>query len=377
MSETMTLQHIVDNRSALLAELHRRQAIVRDYVRGVARQYATGLYLFGRPGTAKTHTVRAVLEEEIRELYTYQRGHLTPMGLFELIAEHADEVIVLDDLGAVLKSDVALQILLSALEHPTSRDRSRVVKYRRQGREERAVFRGGIVCISNRELHDDELLGAFKSRVHTLNYDPTDAQLGALMLDIADRGWPAGSSNPEINPETARTVAHYLIGEMLRLACPFDLRLLVNKAFPDYQQWKDGEAESDWRDLVTASIEEHLVAVRHSEESPVSREARKEEERSIVRGDHPGSPVPGRAGPGLDCGRASRSGPFTGVWRRCGDNSRKCQTVNVTRTGITTNRSQQRIGEDQWLEEVSARSSRESWLARPSCGYLPSQVRSC
>jgi hypothetical protein len=278
-----TLNYMMDNRSGLLAELHRRQAIVRDYVRGVARQYATGLYLFGRPGTAKTHTVRAVLEQEVREIFTYQRGHITPMGLFELIASHADDVIVLDDLGAVLKSDVAVQILLSALEHPTSRDRSRVVKYRRQGREERAVFRGGIVCISNRELHDDELLGAFKSRVHTLNYDPTDAQLGALMLDLADRGWPCGSVNPEIGPDAARTVAHYLIGEMLRLSCPFDLRLLVNKAFPDYQQWKDGEAESDWRDLITASIEEHLVAVRHAEESPVSREQRKSEEHSILQ----------------------------------------------------------------------------------------------
>ncbi len=127
MIETVTLQRIIDNRGALLAELHRRQAIVRDYARGVARQYATGLYLFGRPGTAKTHTVRAVLEQEIKEIFTYQRGHLTPMGLFELVAAHADEVIVLDDLGAVLKSDVALQILLSALEHPTARDRSRVV----------------------------------------------------------------------------------------------------------------------------------------------------------------------------------------------------------------------------------------------------------
>jgi hypothetical protein len=279
----MTLQHIIDHRDALLADLNRRQAIVRDYVRGVAKQYSTGLYLFGRPGTAKTYTVRNVLDEEIREIYTYQRGHLTPMGLFELIAEQADEVIVLDDIGAILKSDVALQILLSALEHPTTRDRSRVVKYRRQGREERAVFQGGIVCISNKELHDDELLGAFKSRVHTLNYDPTDAQLGALMLDIADHGWSPGHGNPEIPPEAARAVAHFLIGELLRLACPFDLRLLVNKAFPDYQQWKDGEAESDWRDLVTASIEEHLVAVRHAGEAPISREARKEEERAIVR----------------------------------------------------------------------------------------------
>jgi hypothetical protein len=281
--EALTLQHIKENRSNYRAELQRRQAIVRDYVRGVARDYATGLYLYGRPGTAKTHTVRAVLEEEIKEIYTYQRGHLTPMGLFELLGVHRDEVIVLDDLGAILQSIVALQILLSALEHPTSRDRIRPVKYRRQGREERVDFGGGIICVSNKELQDEDMLGAFKSRVHTLNYDPSDAQLGALMLDLADRGWPSGSANPEITPEEARTVADYLIGEMLRLACPFDLRLLVNKAFPDFQQWKDGEAESDWRDLVTAGIEEHLVAVRHSEEPPVSREARKEEERAIAQ----------------------------------------------------------------------------------------------
>ena len=85
---------------------------------------------------------------------------------------------MLDDLAAILKSDVALQILLSALEHPTARDRSRVVKYRRQGAKSEPSFRGGIICISNRELHDDDMLGAFKSRVHTLNYDPSDAQLG-------------------------------------------------------------------------------------------------------------------------------------------------------------------------------------------------------
>src|SRR5438270_12603001 len=118
MHDSLTVQQIIANQAALLAELRRRQAVVRDYVRGVARQYATGLYLFGRPGTAKTHTVRAVLEQEVREIYVYQRGHLTPMGLFELIADHPDEVIVLDDLGSIFKSDVAVQLLLSALESP-------------------------------------------------------------------------------------------------------------------------------------------------------------------------------------------------------------------------------------------------------------------
>ncbi len=285
MIETVPLQHIIDNRGSLLADLHRRQAIVRDYVRGVAQQYATGLYLFGRPGTAKTHTVRLTLEKDIREIYVYQRGHLTPVGLFELIAEHPDEVIVLDDLVTIFRSDIALQILLSALEHPSpgDRTRTRVVKYRRKGEEVRVPFRGGIICISNRELHDDELLGAFKSRVHTLNYDPSDAQLGALMLDLAER-----DSLPVL-PEEALEVARFVIEAMLRQGCRFDLRLFINKAIPDYVQWKDDETESDWRDLVIASIEEHLVAVRHSFERP-SRADRKDEEHALIRQiekDHP------------------------------------------------------------------------------------------
>jgi hypothetical protein len=285
VTKNLTLQHILDNQPALLTELRGRQAIVRDYIRGVAHQYATGVYLFGRPGTAKTHTVKSVLEEEIREIYVYQRGHLTPVGLFQLIGEHPDEVIVLDDLVTIFRSDVALQILLSALEHPPpgDRTRTRVVKYRRKDEEVRAPFRGGIICISNRELHDDDLLGAFKSRVHTLNYDPPDAQLGALMLDLAERGCLP------VPPAEAGEVARFVIEGMLRQGCRFDLRLFINKAIPDYIQWKDDETESDWRDLVTASIEEHLVSVRHAGERP-SRADRKEEEHALIRQiekDHP------------------------------------------------------------------------------------------
>src|SRR5581483_11721154 len=134
-------------------------------------------------------------------------------------------------------------------------DRVRTVKYRRQGREERAAFRGGIVCISNRGLHDDELLGAFKSRVHVLNYDPADAQLGALMLGLAEMGWPA--DRPTVPAAACQEVARFVIGEMLRLGCRFDLRLFFDKALPLYQQWKDDETESDWRDLVSAGVEEH------------------------------------------------------------------------------------------------------------------------
>jgi hypothetical protein len=61
----LTVKKIKRNCGVLLDDLRHRQGVLRDYVRGVARQYATGLYLYGRPGTAKTHTVRAVLDDEI------------------------------------------------------------------------------------------------------------------------------------------------------------------------------------------------------------------------------------------------------------------------------------------------------------------------
>src|SRR5581483_10037967 len=117
-------------------------------------------------------------------------------------------------------------------EHPKEGARGRIVKYRRQGREERVSFRGGIICISNIELHDDALLDAFKSRVHTLNYNPSDAQLGALMFDIAVRGWPA--KRPSVTQDECATVCRFLIGELLRHGCRFDLRLFVDRALPTY-----------------------------------------------------------------------------------------------------------------------------------------------
>ncbi len=189
-------------------------------------------------------------------------------------------MIVLDDLVTIFKSDVALQVLLAALEHPTSSNRGRLVKYRKQRSERQVVFRGGIICVSNRQLHDDEMLEALKSRVHTLHYNPADRELGALILDIAQRG---GNAGPEgIAPEQATTVAHHVIKEMLRLGCQFDVRLFTDKALHFYQQWLDQETETHWHDLVTVAVQEYLVTECRSDEQP-SRAARMDRLREIVR----------------------------------------------------------------------------------------------
>jgi len=117
-----------------LQELQQRLAVVRDRVRGVARRHYTGFYLFGRPGTSKTYTVRTTLDE-LNFAYEYHLGHLTPMGLFDLLAEQHDRVLVLDDVSEILTNRIALQVLLAALGNQPHATGTRIVKYRRQGRD--------------------------------------------------------------------------------------------------------------------------------------------------------------------------------------------------------------------------------------------------
>src|SRR5262245_42932210 len=84
----------------------------------------------------------------------------------------------------------------------------------------------------------------------TLGYgEPSDAELGALMLGRAEMGWP--EERPTITASECKEVARFVITELLRRGRRFDLRLFFDKALPDYQQWKDGESECHWRDLVS------------------------------------------------------------------------------------------------------------------------------
>jgi hypothetical protein len=143
-------------------ELERQLGVVRDRVRGVASHGLPGFYLYGRAGTSKTYTVRTTLASLNCE-YVYHAGHLTPIGLFELLEENPTKVIVLDDVASIFDQPKALSILLAALGKQP--DGSRIVKYKRQGRTIRVAFSGGIIAISNLELHGNAVVDALRSRV--------------------------------------------------------------------------------------------------------------------------------------------------------------------------------------------------------------------
>jgi hypothetical protein len=59
----------------------RRLQVIRDRVAQVAKGFAAGLYLYGRPGISKTHTVIETLFQTVGVgKFTHDKGHLTPIG---------------------------------------------------------------------------------------------------------------------------------------------------------------------------------------------------------------------------------------------------------------------------------------------------------
>jgi len=80
-------QHDLD----LVAQLERQLQIIRDRTNSVVYNHATAVYITGRPGTGKTHTVASELDGH-RLPWLLHNARLTAMGLFELLREHPEHV---------------------------------------------------------------------------------------------------------------------------------------------------------------------------------------------------------------------------------------------------------------------------------------------
>jgi hypothetical protein len=261
-----------------LDELQQRLEVVRTRVRGVASRHHTGFYVFGPPGTGKTHTVKETLHE-CGQPYAYHAGHLTPLGLFDLLDAQHNRVIVLDDVAAMLESSVALQLLLAALGNQPDDTETRIVKYKRQNRDATVRFTGGLILISNLALHPAALLEALKSRVHYLQHDPTDEQLAALMRYIASQGCPRHG----LSPAQCAEVVEFVIAESQKRGGRLDIRVLVDKAFPDFAQHRERSTRVHWKDLVRTTLEEQVNELLYTPPRPARRVERLQNEQRILR----------------------------------------------------------------------------------------------
>jgi len=185
---------LTEETRAKLQVLEQRNKLVRDRVMAVADGRKTGIYLYGRPGIAKTTIVTETLRQHAVD-HEYIPGHMTALGLFNALAEKPDAIFVLDDIGGCISEKKFFTLMLSALGKPDSTG-ARLVRYRTGSKDRHINFRGGICFISNLPVsgHSAQVLEAFRQRIRVLEYDPTDAEIEAQIRMILVRSRPASPS---------------------------------------------------------------------------------------------------------------------------------------------------------------------------------------
>ena len=262
---------------APLETLRRKQALIKDRIRSVVHQEANGVYLHGRPGSSKTYLIRTTLEG-LSQRYAYSNGFVTPVGLFDLIEENPQSVIVLDDVSTIFEQPKALQILLAALGTAHHGSRTRTVRYKTNSMDRVAYFEGSIIAISNLQLagHSNQVLDALQDRVHVVGFEPTDEEMEAAIYEIASTS-PRG-----VDSGDAIQVAQVLIDQCRTLGVRPSVRLFVDKALGDFRLWKSGRSESHWHDLINAGVQQSVVPQEHALRD-ITRREQIEAERCLVR----------------------------------------------------------------------------------------------
>lgn len=242
--------------------------LIRDLVRSVASRLQSAVYLSGPSGIGKTYTARKGLEDFGRQT-VYRNARVTAAGLFELFAQHADDVIVLDDVANLFRDRISLQYLQAALDSDGPRVISRTV----HGQDQQVAFTGGLIAISNLPLAEDPIARSIQSRAVHHEFDVTDAEIAAFMKHLVLEG---KADTRGLSPDDSLMVVEFLIEEGKNRTRRLDLRHL-GKSFGFFKQWREGQSETDWRDLVRVVLEKPILR------SPRTKQEELHEQRTFIQ----------------------------------------------------------------------------------------------
>jgi hypothetical protein len=217
--------------------------------------------------------------ESLDASHVLYNSRMTAKGLFLSLSHAPDAVHVLEDMERLTKDADAQGVLRSALWAQPGHDRVVTWTTATDGAM-RFVFRGGLVLISNRPLADMPELRALATRIEVHRLDVTEAELVALMRELAGKGY-RHSDRLALQPEKCIEVTEHLIKECRVSGCPLDLRL-QQKSFQTFLQWESAWCNSHWSDLVAANVREATHHFRH-EPDALPREGKMARRRNILR----------------------------------------------------------------------------------------------
>ena len=239
--------------------INERFGFVSDMVTMLANGDQASVVVSGPGGLGKSYTVTdALAKRGLQDISTVDdlpigfringgktfrviKGYSTPKGLYRVLYENKDGVVVFDDCDSVLKDPVSLNLLKAALD---SYDR-RIISWRADIKDEDLPtcfeFKGRVVFISN--LPSDALDQAIISRSLAVDLTMTPEQKVDRMRYLLDQ--PAFM--PEYSKEHKVDALH-LIGELVDRVKDLSLRTLI-------QVTKIRKsAGAKWRDLAEYAI---------------------------------------------------------------------------------------------------------------------------
>lgn len=164
-----------------------------DYIRTAVQMVIDNInpsaLITGKPGIGKTYIVKEMLEKnglKEDEDYIFASGHTSAFGLYRLLYDNSESLIVMDDFDSVFKDIKAINILKAALD---SYDVRRVSWYSEKTEKSEDIeptfeFKGKIIFISN--LYAEKIDDAVKSRSFCIDLRLDNNETTEYMESILD-----------------------------------------------------------------------------------------------------------------------------------------------------------------------------------------------
>ncbi|OAI44972.1 hypothetical protein AYO44_13325 [Planctomycetaceae bacterium SCGC AG-212-F19] len=253
------------------ARLDEKLRCLRSQVQLVASGHHLGLIIHGRPGVGKTYTARGMLET-LQVPFQVLTTRVSGPGLYDALTAQPDAIALIDDGGPVLEDRDAWWLLKHVLDSP-SRDqihRERLLPWHtrsrtRQGEVRQPMpFRGGVIVTCNKLPPRNPDVEAVLNRARVCELNPTEAELRALMVELA---WQEGGfvlGEQVLSPQQCMEVLEYLFINAHLKATPLDMRD-YNHAMETRLGCQHTQVPASWQELVRNQLSQTVPTPTSSE----------------------------------------------------------------------------------------------------------------
>lgn len=174
-------------------DINKRFEMVAQLVRVVASKQLPGMLITGTGGLGKTYTVMQVLNMmglvEDEDYFLVKGAKLTPIAFYELVHEHQDKLIILDDSDTILGNGDVRNMLKAALDTSGVRTMTYMSPaVEAKGLPTKFDFVGQLIVISNKKITDFDQ--PFISRVVPVDVTMTREEVLDRMSYIVAKGVP-------------------------------------------------------------------------------------------------------------------------------------------------------------------------------------------